>query len=245
MNTFYIRHYMGTFNLGDAIQTLALSRLLPGSLLAWPGDQAANPAIPFVVNGWLGRRPVPTCKPAAVAGVFLSGGLADAYGSWLAGSGSFPIGARDPWTVGALLKSTMNVDLVGCATLTLPRYRGNRSGTVRIDGSDRDQQYIDGAMPWEEQWERAVARIDELRKAAVVYTGRLHVALPCLAMGTPVCYTPTQAEGSQRFSLLNAIGVPRGEVVSIDVSAWADRYKRFLSARLGIDIDEHDAVMPC
>ena len=38
------------------------------------------------------------------------------------------------------------------------------------------------------QWEMAVALLDRLRRAEVVYTSRLHIALPCLAFGTPVVF---------------------------------------------------------
>ena len=50
----YIRGYYRTFNLGDAIQTIALRRLLP-KVAAWLGPD--DPDGLFVVNGWLGREP--------------------------------------------------------------------------------------------------------------------------------------------------------------------------------------------
>ena len=59
-STIRLLAYHGTANLGDAIQTAAISRLLGGTLrgVYWHSLAATPPQPgPFVVNGWLGDTP--------------------------------------------------------------------------------------------------------------------------------------------------------------------------------------------
>ena len=93
----YLRGYLGTLNLGDAIQTLALNALLPEAKI-WHGND--NPDGLFVVNGWLGRKPYWTTQRTIFAGVFLSP-LTPPHYDWAAASAYAPIGARDPFTLQA------------------------------------------------------------------------------------------------------------------------------------------------
>jgi hypothetical protein len=64
--------YRGTENLGDAIQTVALSRLLDGDLLGVYRDEAGasvDDEVPFVVNGWLGDHVTVDDRNCLFAGV--------------------------------------------------------------------------------------------------------------------------------------------------------------------------------
>lgn len=71
------------------------------------------------------------------------------------------------------------------------------------------------------------------------------MALPCLAFGTPVRITRPPATGfPERFSLLEEMGVPYGELAVRDVSAQADRYRRFLARHLGIAIEPGEPKPP-
>jgi len=71
-------------------------------------------------------------------------------------------------------------------------------------------------------------------------TTRLHVALPCLAFGTPVII-PSEAKNRifqpDRLSLLDALGFEYGKPNLIDVSNYARRYTSFLEQNLKITTD--------
>jgi hypothetical protein len=218
----FVRGYKGTGNLGDAMQTLALRRLLPDAAV-WFGKD--SPSGLFVVNGWLGREPYWTTTRAVFAGVFLSP-HAPRHADWAATCDHLPIGARDPFTYETLARKGVPVELIGCATMTLPRFTGPRSGELHFD-DDTPCCMVNSIpfdMPWEDQLILAECRLDQLKRAAVVYTKRLHIALPCLAFGTPVKWSKSGDYAQERFSLLDAIGD--------DLSAWADRYEKFLARRL-------------
>src|ERR1700677_1178746 len=102
---FRVLIYRGTANLGDAIQTVALCRLLGSQCAgiyrdeAFPREMADRP---FIVNGWLGYgvtpKPLDNC---VFAGVHL-GQHEEHYLEWLRG-GSV-VGARDPYTQRLLAK---------------------------------------------------------------------------------------------------------------------------------------------
>lgn len=240
----YVRSYEGTLNLGDAIQTYALCRLLPQTL-AWPGEDKADPGRPLVVNGWLGREPIYPAT-ALYAGVFVSSWL-PAHWDRVTAATQRPVGARDPATATSLAKLGTSASVIGCATLTLPRYDGPRSGILHFDDYSPGclSNGCDSDVPWPRQWELAVARLDQLRRAALVYTHKLHVALPCLALGTPMVWQVDGDEGDRRFSVLDAMGIPPCEEVGpVDVSEWANRYRDYLGGMLGISLVERSPELP-
>lgn len=92
-----------TGNLGDAIQTIALCRLLGTECVGVYRDRpipAAGSEIPLVANGWLGYQKPDIGSSAVFAGVHLARHEA-AFAQWIAQSSS-PAGARDPYTHGLL-----------------------------------------------------------------------------------------------------------------------------------------------
>jgi len=81
--------------------------------------------------------------------------------------------------------------------------------------------------------------LDQLRKAELVYTRRLHVVLPCLAFGTPVMFPANEFRDlfdKSRLGLLHDIGFVYGEAVEMDVTPFADRFIRFLESALNTPI---------
>lgn len=238
----YVRSYFNTWNLGDAVQTVALSRLLP-SVEAWPASGADNR--PLVVNGWLGREPIYPAH-AIYAGVFVSPRMPDHYHAIGMAAQRRPIGCRDPFTVASLWGRGIAADLVGCATLTLPHYDGPRSGELHVDDDTPGclTNYIPSGTSWANQWALAIERLGQLERAEHVTTTRLHVLLPCLAFGTPVTWRAAGGEARERFSLLDAMGVRPGRVEYFDVGPWACRYRSFLSDALGIELEEREPTLP-
>ena len=120
--------YRRTGNLGDAIQCVAMSRLLPGELLGVYRDAAdqARRDIPAVINGWLGDA-APSGNPNCIfAGVFV-GFREQEQLEWIRSS-RHPVGVRDPYTMDYLAKHAISSEMIGCATLTFEPYRGCRAG---------------------------------------------------------------------------------------------------------------------
>jgi hypothetical protein len=241
--------YRNTGNLGDAVQTYAMARLLPPPLYgvyrdaAYAGTDAAAREHTFVVNGWLGDR-TPQDRDCLFAGVFIGRQEAENL-EWVRRS-RFPAGARDPHTHARLKAAGVESHMIGCATLTLARYEGPRSGTVCVDApgpgdgvhAARLGNWI-GDIPWPVQWEMAKALLSRLRTAALVVTSRLHVALPCLAMGTPVVVPPEwrrRLMQPERLSLLDHLRFEYGPPNVIDVAPVARRFGSFLSDALRIEV---------
>jgi hypothetical protein len=235
--------YRGTSNLGDAFQTIALCRLLGDRCLAvlrdspLPQDSAA---LPLIANGWLGYYPYHEDANTIFAGVHLASHHFS-FARWLRRS-PHPAGARDPYTSGLLKLFAIPFEMTACATLTFEPYRGPRQGRYAIDaGSPTTDtipltQFIPAQLSWPEQWHAALVRLDLLRRAEIVYTSRLHVALPCLAFGTPVVVPSASLEkvaAKERLSLLAELPFTLDEAVSCDISPWAQLYWRYLESKLG------------
>jgi hypothetical protein len=228
-------------NIGDAVQTVAMSRLL-GGVCAGIWRDAPMPSlhgdVPFIVNGWLGKgTPLPDSN-CLFAGIHL--GLREPdYIGWIRRS-RFPVGVRDEFTRGLLGANGIPSELIGCATLTLPRYHGPRHGKLSVDVEQvpgtRFETSIIPDMPWADQWALALHRLEELRQAELVYTRRLHVVLPCLAFGTPVVFPLREfrdLSDKSRLGLLHTLGFKYDQPVQMDVSPVAERFIRFLSESLG------------
>jgi hypothetical protein len=228
--------YKNTTNIGDAIQTVAITRLLGGACAGVYRDSpmpGLYSEVPFVVNGWLGRGRPGSGGNCIFAGVHLGHREAD-YVRWIRESGN-AVGARDQYTKGLLASNRISSEMIGCTTLTLPRYSGPRRGRYSIDVNPvPGTEYLSSTIPdlaWADEWELALHRLDQLRKAEIVYTRRLHVVLPCLAFGTPVVFPSNEFRDlfdKSRLSLLHDIGFAYGEVVEMDVTPLADLYVRFL-----------------
>ncbi len=243
--------HQGTGNLGDAIQTIALCRLLGPDCVGVYRDRPIpefGSEIPLVANGWLGYQRPNLASSAVFAGVHLARHEA-AFAQWIAQSPS-PAGARDPFTQGLLGTFGVPSEMIGCATLTFPRYRGARQGRMAVDAVGPDAEAFSNQilnLDWPTQWAMAVALLDRLRRAEVVYTSRLHIALPCLALGTPVVFPAAAFEAAgekQRLSLLFTLPFAFDEPVTTDVGPQAERFTSFLTRALGPLETTAEAVIP-
>lgn len=236
-------------NLGDMMQTLALSRLLPPCDGVYRHRMNRTPrGRLLIVNGMFDKdRPRRDGGPCLFAGVSGPHFREGEYLRWM-GQSAYPIGARDPQTLQTATGAGLQAELIGCATLTLPRYSGARAGVYSVDvagpGTSLTQR-ITRAIPVEEQWKLATDALEKYRTAEAVHTSRLHVALPCLAYGTPVWIAaPTRAWHPSRFGILEALGVPYEKLETADVSAWASRYVAFLERHLKISVTPDEPKLP-
>jgi len=121
-----------------------------------------------------------------------------------------PIGTRDLDTLGQLQSAGIKAYFSGCLTLTLSvDDAGSRGDTVyavdvsddvvsflsrKCDGPVVRLTHIDTTPEGAVRMERAKALVRGYATARLVVTSRLHCALPCLALGTPVLFIETAAD---------------------------------------------------
>ena len=172
-------------NLGDAIQTYALCRLLPATTAVYRDRLASmSNGPPAVINGYLNTEPPLAEAVCVFAGIHVERGRHDRPTCRWAGGSRSRVSARDPATHRRLTSRGVPAVMVGCATLTLEQHRGPRSGMYSVDylGPDpgkacqRLTHTIPADFSWPDQWRRAGEFVHMYRTAAVVYTSRLHVA---------------------------------------------------------------------
>lgn len=244
--------YQAWGNAGDPAQTYALSRLLPNAdhciLREGMQHNQMTPDVTWVINGYFHTL----YDPKRVDSHYLSM-MGNQFGENIHYCGIHAknctpeietagnvIGARDSYTEKLLKRKGVLVENIGCATMTLPRYDGERNGKeLRIESytNSKMSQHVNDGTPWEKRWSGGLKRLDEIRQAGSVVTCRLHVIIPCLAFGTPVKFeNPSfqHLQNAERFTILDEIGFKFGEWNEIDLTPFADRFKGFLYSKLGI-----------
>lgn len=114
-----------------------------------------------------------------------------------------PIGARDLWTLALLKKANIDAYFSGCLTLTLT-VSGTRARKDYICANDLNAALLaalksrgsleivptthseKGPSPFADRFAAARRLLGLYASAKCVVTTRLHCAMPCLALGTPV-----------------------------------------------------------
>jgi hypothetical protein len=151
--------------------------------------------------------------------------------AWLRAHG--PVGARDEWTLDLLHRNGIEAWLSGCLTLTLqrpadvPRERYIVLNDVDDEIHQLTRKQTGAAIVKSTHLDRITrssgrrfAKAEQLLRlyagAAYVVTSRLHCALPCLAMGTPLLLVQRETPG-KRFGGLSRL------VPTVVQSEYADR----------------------
>ncbi len=208
--------FENSFNLGDDIQTLAVSRLLPRvdgyvcrEALNQVTESCAVPLNGFFMNteNW---PPSPMVKP-----IFFSFHMTSKTEKVVCSDSGIaylkrwqPIGCRDKGTMEILARHGVEAYYSRCVTLTLPRRKDvPKDGQVFIVGISKNARY---AIPKEIR--RQAIMVDQARvrlpitntqlklalaeellaqyrdRAKLVITSKIHCAMPCIAMGIPVIF---------------------------------------------------------
>jgi hypothetical protein len=217
-----------TYNIGDDIQTVAATRLLPRVDLLIDRDRldeyASSERTVIVMNGWFTPRPQAWPPAPGIAPVFVGFHLSDraapllhAHRSYFSANG--PVGCRDRGTLARFSSWQVPAFLSYCLTLTLPRReRPPATGkvvvvdaaNVKIPRSLRHRAMAFSHMipPATAQARFTYARelLDFYRhEVSLAITTRLHCVLPCMAMGIPVVFFGDRTDN--RLSLIEELGV--------------------------------------
>ena len=242
-------------NIGDILQTIALTRLLPHCVGIYrerirngPGDKGI-----LVANGFLYDFPS-NPQNCLFAGIHIYSGRNRIFRRYVRhkalrlGGSRYPIGARDPATHSLMRSIGLDASLIGCATLTFDRYEGPRQGVVSVDcdgPGTRITHRIAPTMSVKDQWRLGLELVRRYRTATLIYTSRLHAALLGLAFGTPICFVPNKSSFDEpRYSILAHLGVRPHEVTTADVVALRDSFTSFLRINLSIQITPGEPTYP-
>jgi hypothetical protein len=221
-----------SFNLGDDIQSLAVSRLLPQvddyvsrEELDHVEDECVVPLNGFFMN--TDHWP----PSSAVRPVFYSFHIAPHAEKIICSQKGIeylrkwqPIGCRDIGTMDLLSKYGIDAYYTRCVTLTLPsREKAPEHGEVFIVGVSRKARY---AIP--KQIRKNAVVVDQAKvrlpvsdpalkmalaeelleqyrdRASLVITSKIHCAMPCIAMGIPVVFLyDASKQNDYRVSIVN------------------------------------------
>jgi hypothetical protein len=201
----------GTKNIGDDMQTLAALQFAPDAEFVTRdkiGKETRD--LKIIGNGWWMEGDSYPREDQDILPISMH--IAEKTGTnmykWL--KSKEPIGCRDTWTMKRLQKAGIAAYFSGCLTLTFPYYRGKREGVVYVDRIPDKWKVTEGTylshrnpqgdkQSVEERLKLAQEHLNIYKTASLVITKRLHVALPCLAMGTPVLVND-KVWASERFS---------------------------------------------
>jgi hypothetical protein len=213
--------YKGTKNLGDAIQTLALMEFCKQYRIRIDGYVFRQELEPnMLINGWHRNQNEPLPPKAIFCGIHADREKVSNIDH------KCLIGCRDTWTYSNCQQSQKTQSLItGCVTINFPLSTQIKKNTLFIHSKYSEKnnycQYIPKYISWSRQLELAQHRIDIISRAELVHTKKLHVLLPCIAMGIPVILDeiPIDANedtSSPRFSLIEKFIKPN---TVIDISS--------------------------
>lgn len=170
----------------------------------------------LIMNGWFTHKPkrwppAPTINPLVISfhlsphvirrkRKFLSGATLEWFRRQSLRNG---VGTRDFYTLRAFQEAGIDAYFSGCLTMTMKPNLGLKKSDelLMIDVDERaahaisertrspfrkETQLIRPGMTQASRLHHVRRRFDELCSAKAVVTSRIHVAFPCLAIGTPV-----------------------------------------------------------
>jgi hypothetical protein len=197
MNLAFI--YPRSSNLGDDIQTLAALQFMPNAAFV-DRDKLSTIRLDgkVILNGWWTHDPINAFPPrdnldCLAISMHINQKARQQFEKekqWFEGR---KVLARDQDTNDFLKSIGVDSEFGGCLTLTLPRNEPKtRTGFYIVDAPDvkihgiRMTHKTVTIHSHQKRRKDAQALLDTYQGAELVITKRLHCALPCAAMGTPV-----------------------------------------------------------
>ena len=226
---FALLHYKNTLNVGDHIQSLAAAHFLPRVDNLFDRDTQPNISSnhTMILNAWWPAQgflhnlppyinPVLTAIHIDQASKNKTAQLLNKNMDMYKNFG--PVGARDMETYGAFKKLNIPTMFSACMTLFLKNFYQNDSRSEIIVAVDFPERLMDVVKKHTgkniiQLRHNTYNNQNELRmfaiahkyltlyaRAKLVLTNRIHVALPCVAFGTPVILYANGFTGQTRFS---------------------------------------------
>ncbi len=220
-----------TTNLGDDIQTYAISRFLPRIDYYVDRDnidvfksENNEPVATIMAAWWMWKKfdwpPAECIVPKMVSMHFNNYSVREnaspVTNEWLQGIGGEyfkaygPVGVRDEVSLDFLRENNIDAYFSGCVTLTLPKQRETEDKGKYVVVADLNKKLEKKVRKWlknsgleirtvthkyeerqksediEERLRNTEKVLTLYQNARFVVTRRLHITLPCLAMGVPV-----------------------------------------------------------
>jgi hypothetical protein len=192
-----LHHYPTKYtNVGDAIQYLAMRKMISDCNIHIPIRYVYRDFLNYykplenellIINGCVDNDRYSTdSSDTLFIGIH---GTSDKTTKCIKKS-KHPVGVRDMYTKDILTKESINCYFSACPTLGFNRYNGIRKGITCGDCNINSDSYkfshiCYGLFP-EEQNKIARKLLDVYESSEIVYTSKLHCALPCIAFGTPL-----------------------------------------------------------
>jgi hypothetical protein len=237
---FGLLEYPGLDNLGDYIQSIAVSSLIPEIHARIDREKLRNftsyEKLIVVMNGWFSNNPENSFPPSAsIIPIFWGFHITNWNHSWkhIITKESLdylrfhaPIGCRDRYTAQKLNEFGIESFYSKCLTLLFKRreHLPDCKQTFVVDCViDLPSELTTDAIflthvinplfPEEEKFRLANEMLGFYNdNATLVITSRLHCALPCIAMGIPVIFFGDECD--YRTSIISDIGVKINHVSS-------------------------------
>jgi hypothetical protein len=232
-NAYSLLGYVGSKNLGDAIQTYAMAKFLgknPDDLI----DREAIHVFPdfrrLLVNGWLALNPEALIAGPNLDIKMISVHITERFAEHLAESHDLrstffragPVGTRDLYTEEILRNFGIDAFFSGCVTLTLDRPDVGNSGKVILnDLNPQMENHFSGLFDSDTEKTTNLTTLDfdtfakveaavkpyllKIAESRLVITSRLHTALPAIAMGVPTIFCPPNVHDPRFIGLLDFI----------------------------------------
>ena len=169
-----------------------------------------------------------------------------------------PIGCRDTHTVQLFKKNGIEAYFTGCLTLILPKSDQPRKGKLLVDVNNNvpyipncnvdmsqfsDYEIVTNEIEdmsqkdnFDYRLQSAKKLLEKFKNAELVVTSRLHCAIPCRAIETPVKFIHSNYSGNIRFSGLENILQGSNELekcnANIDRNIFKDKIDFFIKYKI-------------
>lgn len=185
-------------NIGDMLQTISLKKYIESKYPSICIDgycDRKNLENNMIINGWHRNNNETLPHSAMYIGIHTEYKMISNLKK------STMIGCRDTFTLKEVIKYKdkykYKVIFSGCSTITIPEYKGDRIGTKEYLHSNNEEN-----LNFDEQLKKIDELIDDLKTKELVITDRLHIAIPCIALGTPVILNPRKFQ-KERYTIFN------------------------------------------
>lgn len=242
--------YKNSINIGDYIQSLAAEQHFPKVVQRFNRDNLANISSKeryiMVMNGWFTHSPVSCFPPSpAIIPIYWGMHITNWNKTWQHlkneqciehFNANAPIGCRDSFTTQELKQLGIDTFYSKCLTLTFPKRKSKPTNgkAIIVDAEhipmpDKIKKHaicirhnVPHHLTENEKYNLAIELLDFYKqKASIVYTTRLHCALPCLAMGIPVVFFGNSSD--YRISLLPDIGLNINDIKGLGLNNYANK----------------------